>query len=41
MSSHRSGGDPRAPIPNWLKAWYATLVFLTLITITTVLANYR
>lgn len=40
MSSHRRG-NPRPPIPNWLKAFYATLIFLLLVTCLTVLTHYH
>lgn len=36
MSSHRQGGAPQHPIPNWLRVFYATLVFMAfVITLTT------
>jgi hypothetical protein len=35
MTSHRD--NTREPAPNWLKAWYAFLVFLTVVTILTLI----
>lgn len=40
MTSHRMG-NPRPRIPNWLKAFYATLIFMSFVVALTVLTHYK
>jgi hypothetical protein len=41
MSSHRQGGHPRPRPPNWLKAFYALLIFASFVVALTVLTHYK
>lgn len=42
MSSHRRGGNnPHPRVPNWLKVFYATLLFVTFVVALTVLTHYK
>lgn len=41
MTSHRMGGDPRPRVPNWLKVFYATLMFMAFVVTLAVLTHYR
>jgi hypothetical protein len=41
MTSHRMRGNPRPRIPNWLKVFYALLIFWTFVISLVVLTHYK